>query len=81
MLKFELLPRPHSSDVAKVERFEPLISVKISRINRRRRNSWRVEVLVDSVAMFTGHRDTKALAESIGASMLKTYAEVHYHQR
>jgi hypothetical protein len=77
----ELLPRPHSYDVAKVEGLEPLISVKIQRVNQRRKNSWRVEVLVDSVAMFTGHRDTKSIAESLGASMLKTYAEVHYHQR
>lgn len=80
MLNTELLPRPFSSDRPRVEGYEPLISHRITRIGRRRRNSWRAEILVDDAAMTLSHHDTKAEAETYCAGMIKAYAKVHYIQ-
>lgn len=80
MLNTDLLPRPFSSDRPRVEGYQPLISGKVTRIGRRRRNSWRAETLVDGCAMTLSHHDTKEEAESHLAGMIKAYAEVHYIQ-
>lgn len=79
-LTTQLLPRPFSSDRPKVEGYSPLITAKITRINRRRHNSWRAEVLVNDCAMTLSHHDTRAEAETFNAGMVKAYAEVHYVQ-
>lgn len=76
----KLWPRPFSSDRPRVEGYEPLISGKVTRISRRRRNSWRAETLVDDRAMTMSHHDTKAEAETYLEGMIKAYAEVHYVQ-
>lgn len=80
MLNTELLPRPFSSDRPRIEGYEPIISGRVTRINRRRRNSWRAETVVDGCAMTLSHHDTKAEAESHLEGMIKAYAEVHYIQ-
>jgi hypothetical protein len=80
MLNTKLLARPFSSDRPKVEGFEPVISGKVTRIGRRRRNSWRAETTVDGCAMTLSHHDTKAEAETHLEGMIKAYAEVHYTQ-
>lgn len=80
MLNTQLLPRPFSYDRPRVEGYTPLISGRVTRINRRRRNSWRAETLVDGCAMTLSHHDTKADAETAAAGMIKAYAEVHYVQ-
>jgi len=49
MLNTNLLTRPFSYDRPRVEGYRPLISSRITRIARRRRNSWRSEVLVDGL--------------------------------
>jgi len=75
-----LWPRPFSYDRPRVEGYRPLISGKITRISRSKRNAWRAEALVDDCAMTTSHHDTKALAETHLEGTIKTYAEVHYFQ-
>ncbi len=80
MLNSALLPRPHSCDRPRVAGYEPMCSVRITRINRNKRNAWRCEALVDDCAMTTSHHDTQAAAESFGAGMLKAYAAAHYFQ-
>lgn len=80
MLNTDLLPRPFSCDRPRIEGFEPLITAKIMRVNRRRRNAWRAETLVNDHPMSTSHHDTKADAETHCAGMIKAYAEVHYIQ-
>lgn len=80
MLNTQLLPKPFSSDRPRVEGYEPLITGKVTRINRRRRNSWRAETFVDGCGMTLSHHDTKAEAESFLARMIKAYAEVRYIQ-
>ena len=80
MLNTDLLPRPFSSDRPRVEGYTPLIGGKVTRIGRRRRNSWRAETTVDGTAMTLAHFDTKAEAEMHLEGMIKAYAEVHYIQ-
>lgn len=80
MLKQELFPRPFSSDRPRVEGYSPLISGRVTRISRSRRNSWRAETLVDGSAMSSSHHDNKADAETECARMITAYAEVHYIQ-
>jgi hypothetical protein len=80
MLNIDLLPRPWSSDRPRVEGYQPLITAKITRISRARRNAWRSETLVDDCPMATSHHDTKGAAESHAEGMLKAYAEAHYIQ-
>lgn len=80
MLKQELFPRPFSSDRPRVEGYEPLISGRVARIGRSKRNSWRAETLVDGTAMTLSHHDTKAEAETHCTGMIQAYAEVHYIQ-
>lgn len=79
-LNTALLTRPFSYDRPRVEGFEPLISGKVTRISRSRRNAWRAEALVDGSAMTTSHHNTKTEAESFLAGMVKAYAETHYIQ-
>ena len=81
MLNFNLLPRPWSSDRPRVEGYRPLISGKVTRVSRSKRNAWRAEATVDGTAMTLSHHNTKAEAESHLAGMIKTYAEVHYIQK
>ena len=81
MLNFDLLPRPWSSDRPRIEGYEPLISGKVTRVSRSKRNAWRAEALVDDSAMATGHFNTKAEAEPWLERMIKAYAEVHYIQK
>lgn len=69
-----------SCDRPRVPGYEPLCEVRITRINRRKRNSWRCETLVDDCAMSMSHHDTKAAAESAGERSLKAYAAAHYFQ-
>lgn len=76
----QLLPRPFSSDRPRVEGYEPIISGRVSRIGRRKRNSWRAEALVDGTAMTLSHHDTKEDAETHLAGMIKAFAQVHYIQ-
>jgi hypothetical protein len=76
----KLLPRPFSSDRPRVEGYEPLITGEVIRIGRRRRNSWRAEVLVDSCVMTLSHHDTKSDAETYAERMIGAYAKVHYVQ-
>lgn len=76
----ELLTRPWSSDRPRVKGYEPQIKSRITRVSRRRRNSWRSEILVNDCAMSMSHHDTKAEAEVSAAGMLRAYAEVHYVQ-
>jgi hypothetical protein len=78
MLKTELLPRPFSSDRPKVAGYEPMISGKVERVGRRKRNSWRATVFVEGAPKAIAHRDTKAAAESYLAGMIRAYASVHY---
>lgn len=80
MLNTDLLPRPFSTDRPRVEGYEPLISCRVARIGRRKRNSWRAETLVDNCPMAVSHHDTRTEAESHCAGMIKAYAEVHYIQ-
>jgi hypothetical protein len=80
MLNMNLLARPFSYDRPRVEGYRPLISGKITRIGRCRRNAWRAEALVDGTAMCTSHHDTKAAAERHLEGMIKAYAEAHYIQ-
>ena len=79
-LNIDLLPRPFSYERPKVEGYEPLISGKVMRVSRSRRNAWRAEALVDDCAMCISHHDTKADAEAHLAEMIKAYAEAHYIQ-
>lgn len=79
-VNMELLPRPFSYDRPRVQGYKPLISGKVTRVGRRRHNSWRAEVFVGTCPMTTSHHDTKPEAESTCARMIKTYAEVHYIQ-
>lgn len=81
MLNTALLTRPFSYDEPRVKGFRPLIKGKVTRINRRKRNSWRAEALVNDCAMTTSHHDTKAEAEAFCERMIKAYAEAHYIQR
>lgn len=80
MLNTNLLPRPFSSDRPRVEGYQPLISGRVTRVSRARRNAWRAEALVDGTAMTTSHHNTKAEAESHLEGMIKAYAEAHYFQ-
>lgn len=80
MLNFDLLPRPHSYDRPRVEGYTPLISGRVTRVSRARRNAWRAEALVDDCAMTTSHHNTKAEAESHLERMIRAYAEAHYFQ-
>ena len=81
MLNFDLLPRPWSSDRPRVEGYRPLISGRVTRISRSKRNAWRAEATVDGTAMTLSHHNTKVEAESHLAGMIKAYAEVHYIQK
>jgi len=76
-----LLPRPWSGHYPKVLGVQPMITAKIERINRRRKNSWRCTIFVDSNPMSFSHHDTKSLAESKAAGMLDAYTEVHYYSK
>ena len=80
MLNTNLLPRPFSSDRPRVEGYEPLITSRITRLGRSRRNSWRAEVLVDGCTMTTSHHDTRSDAERWAERMTEVYAKVHYVQ-
>lgn len=80
MLNMQLLTRPFSYDRPRVEGYRPLISNRITRISRSRRNAWRAEVLVGECAMATSHHDTKGDAETWSAGMIRAYAEAHYAQ-
>lgn len=80
MLNTKLLARPFSYDRPRVHGYEPLISGKVTRISRSKRNAWRAEALVNGCPMATAHHDTKAAAESFLEGMIKAYAEAHYVQ-
>ncbi len=80
MLNTDLLPRPFSYDRPRVEGYRPLISGKVMRISRSRRNCWRSVVRVDDCSMAMSHHDTKAEAETHLEGMIKAYAEAHYVQ-
>lgn len=77
-MKTDLLPRPWSPDRPKVEGYEPIIRGKVLRVGRRKRNSWRADVMVDGCPMGHSHHDTKAAAESKLAGMIRACAAVHY---
>lgn len=81
MLNMDLLPRPFSCHMPKVAGYEPLIKAEVVRVNRRRKNSWRCQVLVGDAAMCTSHHDTKYAAESNAAGMLETYTNIHYQSK
>ena len=76
----KLLPRPFSCDRPRIAGYEPLISCRITRISRARRNAWRAETLVDGQAMAISHYDTRAEAEMRSEGMIAAYAEAHYFQ-
>jgi hypothetical protein len=78
MLNTNLLPRPFSSDRPRVEGYTPLITGRITRLGRSRRNAWRAEVMVDGCAMTTSHHDTRSDAERWAEGMMNAYAKVHY---
>ena len=78
MINSALLTRPWSGHVPKVEGYEPSISAKITRVSRRRKDSWQCKVLVAGAAMFTSHHDTKQAAESKAEHLLNVYTDVHY---
>lgn len=80
MLNTRLLARPFSYDRPRVEGYRPIITGRVTRISRSRRNSWRSEVLVDGCGMSTSHHDTKTDAETQLEGMIKAYAEAHYIQ-
>ena len=73
-----LFTRPWSCHEAKVPEFSPLISGKVERVSRRKKNGWRATVSVDDCPAYHSHHDTKAAAESKCAAMLDAYTEVHY---
>lgn len=81
MLNTDLLPRPFSYDEPRVKDYRPLISGRITRVSRSKRNAWRAEATVDGTAMTLSHHNTKAEAESHLAGMIKAYAEVHHVQK
>jgi hypothetical protein len=81
MLNTRLLTRPWSCHEPKVKGYEPLISGKVERVSRSKRNAWRSVVRVDECPMATSHHDTKAAAESKCADMIEAYSEVHYRSR
>ena len=80
MLNIGLLARPLSYDRPRIEGYRPIVSGRVTRVGRRRRNSWRSEALVDDCPMATSHHDTKAQAEGHLEGMIKAYAEAHYFQ-
>ncbi len=81
MLNVDLLPRPWSCHEPKAEGYAPLISGRVERVSRSKRNGWRSQVFVSDNPMATSHHDTKAAAESSLAGMLEAYTEVHYRSR
>ena len=74
-----LLPRPWSGHYPKVEGFEPTIHCNIARINWRRKNRWRLRVMVGDDPMYISHHDTKGQAESAAEKMLESCTRIHYY--
>lgn len=76
-----LLPRPFSNHSPKVSGFEPLIKAEIVRVNKRRKNSWRCQIIVGGSIMFISHHDLNQIAEEKAEKMLGTYTNMHYWEK
>lgn len=76
-IKMDLIPRPWSCHVARVEEYQPQISCEIVKVGRGK-NAWRLVIKVDEWEMFVSHHSRKRDAESRAPSVMDAYTNVHY---